>query len=126
MNERAKPKRMIEEQVPAKKARPPRASPRRAYHESQRWLQSEQAVLADLMYQERTRSQVAVLSPVAMTKAYNLKMKGVVQLAGEITVICTILKKQRVAPIRSQHGVRGMMPKCEALSHQQPREDDME
>lgn len=78
------------------------------------------------MYQERKRLKAAVLSPATIIQAYNLKMKGVMQLAGEKTVIGTVLKKQRVAPIRSQSGIRGMMPKCQALSLQQPRGDDAE
>ncbi|KAK0106569.1 hypothetical protein ONS96_004190 [Cadophora gregata f. sp. sojae] len=86
---------------------------KRARDKSERWLVSEQQVLIKLMNGEKKNSKGPALPCGKIARAFNEKMKGVVQRRGEKSITGSVLRKHRVAPIRTAGSIANMMRRCQ-------------
>ncbi|CZT49341.1 uncharacterized protein RSE6_10172 [Rhynchosporium secalis] len=76
------------------------------------WLESELRILIEVIDEHKKRSQTYP-TYTEVVQAYNSKLRGVIQQAGEETTRGTILEKNRLAPLRTRGGLSNMMMKAE-------------
>ncbi|CZS90066.1 uncharacterized protein RAG0_01201 [Rhynchosporium agropyri] len=86
------------------------------------WLESELRILIEVIDEHKRRSQTYP-TYTEVVQAYNSKLRGVIQQAGEETTRGTILEKNRLAPLRTRGGLSNMMMKYGLLSCQQTEKD---
>ncbi|KAH7395824.1 hypothetical protein BKA64DRAFT_724067 [Cadophora sp. MPI-SDFR-AT-0126] len=86
---------------------------KRTRDRSDLWLVSEQGALIQVMNEERKRFKGTAAPCAEIARAFNEKMKGVVQQRGERFVTGAALQDKRIARGRTTASIRNMMKRCE-------------